>query len=102
MKKDLKPSFLVKAKCQTASTIEPYSEGNTNERKGIVRIYLNPGKTAFEEAVNSEIFVDKTEMIRFLNTVIKTKQKYVCVSRPRRFGIGILQMTNRSLSTTAV
>lgn len=49
-------------------------------------IYLNPGKTAFEEAVNSEIFVDKTEMIRYLNSVIKTEQKYVCVSRPRRFG----------------
>ncbi|MBR4345140.1 MAG: AAA family ATPase [Lachnospiraceae bacterium] len=49
-------------------------------------IYFNPGKTAFEEAVNSEIFVDKTEMIRYLNSVIKTEQKYVCVSRPRRFG----------------
>lgn len=48
--------------------------------------YLNPGKEAFEEAVNSEIFVDKTEMIRFLNTVVRTKQKYVSVSRPRRFG----------------
>ncbi len=49
-------------------------------------IYLNPGKTAFEEAVNSEIFVDKTEMIQYLNSVIKTKQKYISVSRPRRFG----------------
>ena len=48
--------------------------------------YLNPGKTAYEEAVNSEIFVDKTEMIMYLNSVIKTKQKYVSVSRPRRFG----------------
>ena len=49
-------------------------------------VYLNPGKTAFEEAVNSEIFIDKTEMIRYLNSVLKTKQKYVSVSRPRRFG----------------
>ena len=48
--------------------------------------YLNPGKTAYEEAVHSEIFVDKTEMIGFLNSVVKTKQKYVSVSRPRRFG----------------
>ena len=48
--------------------------------------YLNPGKAAFEEAVNSEIFVDKTEMILYLNSVVKTKQKYVSVSRPRRFG----------------
>ena len=49
-------------------------------------IYLNPGKEAYEEAVNSEIFVDKSEMIQCLNSVIKTKQKYVSVSRPRRFG----------------
>ena len=48
--------------------------------------YLNPGKAAFEEAVNSEIFVDKTTMILYLNSVVKTKQKYVSVSRPRRFG----------------
>ncbi|SKC02702.1 Predicted AAA-ATPase [Lachnospiraceae bacterium] len=48
--------------------------------------YLNPGKTSFEEAVNSEIFIDKTEIISFLNTVVRTKQKYVSVSRPRRFG----------------
>ncbi|MBR2256815.1 MAG: AAA family ATPase [Blautia sp.] len=48
--------------------------------------YLNPGKNAFEEALNSEIFVDKTEMIAYLNCVVRTEQKYVCVSRPRRFG----------------
>ena len=48
--------------------------------------YLNPGKDAYEEAVNSEIFVDKSEMILYLNSVVKTKQKYVSVSRPRRFG----------------
>lgn len=48
--------------------------------------YLNPGKAAFEEAVNSEIFIDKTEMVCYLNSVVKTKQKYVSVSRPRRFG----------------
>ena len=48
--------------------------------------YLNPGKGAYEEAVNSEIFIDKSEMIGYLNSVVKTKQKYVSVSRPRRFG----------------
>ncbi len=48
--------------------------------------YLNPGLTAFEEAVHSRIFVDKTEMMMHLNTVVRTKQKYVSVSRPRRFG----------------
>ena len=48
--------------------------------------YLNPGKGSYEEAVNSSIFVDKTEMIQYLNSVVKTSQKYVSVSRPRRFG----------------
>ena len=49
-------------------------------------IYLNPGKTAFWKAVNSEVFVDKTAMIQQLNTLVNTEQMYVCVSRPRRFG----------------
>ena len=47
--------------------------------------YLNPGKAAYEEAVNSEIFIDKTEMILYLNRVVRTEQKYVCVSRPSPF-----------------
>ena len=48
--------------------------------------YLNPGKQSYLMAVNSEIFVDKTEMIGYLNAVINTRQRYVSVSRPRRFG----------------
>ena len=48
--------------------------------------YLNPGRHGFETAVNSEIFVDKTEMIGYLNSLVNTKQRYVSVSRPRRFG----------------
>lgn len=49
-------------------------------------IYLNPGKKRFEMSVSSEIFIDKTEMIRYINSLINTNQRYVCVSRPRRFG----------------
>ncbi len=48
--------------------------------------YLNPGKQNYETAVNSEIYIDKTEMIRFLNSVVNTQQRFVSVSRPRRFG----------------
>ena len=47
---------------------------------------LNPGKQSYQMAVNSEIFVDKTEMIMYLNSVVNTQQRYVSVSRPRRFG----------------
>ncbi|SFC60764.1 AAA family ATPase [Butyrivibrio sp. YAB3001] len=48
--------------------------------------YLNPGKDSYVEAVNSQIYIDKSVMITFLNSLVKTKQKYVSVSRPRRFG----------------
>ena len=48
--------------------------------------YLNPGKNSYQMAVNSEIFVDKTPMIQYLNSVINTQQRFVSVSRPRRFG----------------
>lgn len=49
-------------------------------------ILLNPGNTDFQKAINSEIYVDKTELIKYTNKVINTEQQYVCVSRPRRFG----------------
>ena len=49
-------------------------------------IYLNPGKGRFQEALNSQIYVDKTGMVGYLNTLVNTSQKYLCVSRPRRFG----------------
>lgn len=49
-------------------------------------IYVNPGNTAFKEAVNSQIYVDKSELISYVNSVLNTKQKNICVSRPRRFG----------------
>lgn len=49
-------------------------------------IWLNPDNTAFQESVNSEIYVDKTMLIAYTNSVIGTEQKNICVSRPRRFG----------------
>lgn len=49
-------------------------------------MYLNPGADKFREALRSEIYVDKTGMLAVLNRFLSTSQKYVCVSRPRRFG----------------
>ena len=49
-------------------------------------IYLNPDNTDFQEALNSKIYIDKTELIQHTNGVLRTAQKYICVSRPRRFG----------------
>ena len=50
-------------------------------------IYLNPGNDEFYNAVEkSKIYVDKTELLEFTNSVLYGEHKNVCVSRPRRFG----------------
>lgn len=49
-------------------------------------ILLNPNNIDFKRAVNSEIYIDKSELINYTNKVIDTEQRFVCVSRPRRFG----------------
>ena len=48
--------------------------------------YLNPGYGKFRMSLNSSIYVDKSELIRELNKVIGTEQRFACISRPRRFG----------------
>lgn len=49
-------------------------------------IYLNPDNMGFRQAINSKIYVDKTGLIKHTNSIIYTEQKFICVSRPRRFG----------------
>ena len=49
-------------------------------------IYVNPGNVAFTRALNSEIYVDKTDLIPLVNRKINTLDCFLCVSRPRRFG----------------
>jgi len=49
-------------------------------------IYLNPRNDSFSETIHSEIYVDKTELIAFTNRCLCTEQKFICISRPRRFG----------------
>lgn len=53
-------------------------------------IYLNPDSSKFEEAVNSAIYIDKTGLLTYTNSVLHTMQKYICISRPRRFGKSIV------------
>ncbi len=43
--------------------------------------YLNPGSTAFQGSLRSQIYIDKSGLIEKTNTVLGTEQKYVCVSR---------------------
>lgn len=47
--------------------------------------YLNMGNAGFRAAIKGK-YVDKTEMIAFINSTLGTSDKLTCVSRPRRFG----------------
>ena len=51
--------------------------------------FVNPGNSAFKVALASEIYIDKTGLLDFTNSVLGTKQAYICNSRPRRFGKSI-------------
>lgn len=48
--------------------------------------FLNPDNSAFQVALNSKIYIDKTGLIEYTNSVLNTKQALICNSRPRRFG----------------
>ena len=48
--------------------------------------YLNPGGGLFSTCRRSKIYVDKSGLISKTNDVLGTEQRFVCVSRPRRFG----------------
>lgn len=48
--------------------------------------YLNPGCGNFRMALRSEIFIDKSLIIEETNRRVSTMQRFMCVSRPRRFG----------------
>lgn len=62
-------------------------------------IYLNPDNEGFREAIHSKIYVDKTGLIAHTNQCVNTEQKFLCVSRPRRFGKSVVEAMNcRSFS----
>lgn len=49
-------------------------------------LYLNPGNDAFRIAVNDDIYKDKSGLLSFTNQKLNKNKRYICVSRPRRFG----------------
>ena len=52
------------------------------------KYFLNRSDSAsgFSDSINGNIFVDKSMLLNFTNGRISTKEKWICVSRPRRFG----------------
>lgn len=51
-------------------------------------IYINKGNARFAKYANGE-YVDKTEMIAYINSTLNTGNQLTCVTRPRRFGKSI-------------
>ena len=51
-------------------------------------VYLNSNKSLenYLSLFRSKYFIDKSEIIEILNERICTSDKYVCITRPRRFG----------------
>lgn len=49
-------------------------------------IYLNPAKSIFNDYVLSKIYVDKSGLLSHLNDWVLRDGRFVCLTRPRRFG----------------
>ena len=48
--------------------------------------FVNPDNSAFQTALNSRIYVDKTGLLEYTSQVLDTENAFICNSRPRRFG----------------
>lgn len=50
--------------------------------------YLNTNTQIilFQDTLNSQIYVDKSLLIEKISPIIRTNEKYICITRPRRFG----------------
>ncbi len=55
----------------------------------LMGIYVDPGNENFRSALKSEIYIDKTGLLSYTDSVIGTEQRCICVSRPRRLGKSI-------------
>jgi len=49
-------------------------------------IYFNPNNGSFRQAVRSQIYIDKTGLIKHMNKLLGTENKCVALSHARRFG----------------
>ena len=56
-----------------------------NKAKLIMGIFIDKGFESFRRIANDD-FVDKSMLIKFVNQFVGTRNCYVCLLRPRRFG----------------
>ncbi len=52
-------------------------------------MFVNPDNSAFRAALNARIYVDKSGLINYTNSILASTDAFVCNSRPRRFGKSI-------------
>ena len=48
--------------------------------------FFNPDNNAFQSVLNAKIYVDKSGLIEYTNSVLGSTDAFICNSRPRRFG----------------
>ncbi|MBQ7585275.1 MAG: AAA family ATPase, partial [Desulfovibrionaceae bacterium] len=74
--------------CLRSQKLENYSQYINNEITNIDEIYtcLNPGDSGFLKIKDFLFYVDKSELLIYTNKFINTDKRYICISRPRRFG----------------
>ena len=51
--------------------------------------FVNPDNSAFQAALNARIYVNKSGLINYTNSVMASTDAFICNSRPRRFGKSI-------------
>lgn len=49
-------------------------------------IYFNPNNESFTRAKNSQVYIDKTGLLAFLNKRLSTEGNCIALSHARRFG----------------
>ena len=52
-------------------------------------LFVNPDQSAFQSALNAQIYVDKSGLIEYTNSVLESTDAFICNSRPRRIGKSI-------------
>lgn len=60
--------------------------------------FVNPDNSAFQVALNAEIYLDKTGLIAYANRVLDTPDAYICNSRPRRLENPMQRICSRRIT----
>ena len=64
--------------------------------------YWNPDNEDFKISCNGKIYVDKSMLIDYTNSILHTPERFICVSRPIRTpAVLFLQLMHRSAGSVA-